>query len=180
MGQGWIKGAIMAYRGDTEFMGDALPEPAYAGDARDLVWKEFSGQFAEYSKGARDNRRAYQFAKVSAILIGAAVTVRAAVGVIAWVTATLAAGIVVLEGLQQMFQWQRNWIEYRRSAEIMREQGLAFAARTGAYAGNDRRDHLAAVMQDVASTENGAWAGRMNGEHTGADSSKTRELNTTK
>ena len=170
----------MAHRGDTEFMGDALPEPAYAGNARDLVRKEFSGQFAEYSNGARNNRRALpglqgfsdSDRRCRNCLRGCR---RHCVG-----DCNIGCWNCCPGSLQQMFQWQRNWIEYRRSAEIMREQGLAFAARTGAYAGNDRRDHLAAVMQDVASTENGAWAGRMNGEHTGADSSKTRELNTTK
>ena len=104
----------MANREGVEFMGELLPEPIDAVDAHDLVWKEFRAQFAQYCKGARNNRRAYQISKVSAIVIGAAVTVCAAVGVIAWLTATLAAGVVVLEGLQQMFQWQRNWIDYRR------------------------------------------------------------------
>ena len=82
----------MANREGVEFMGELLPEPIDAVDAHDLVWKEFRAQFAQYCKGARNNRRAYQISKVSAIVIGAAVTVCAAVGVIAWLTATLAAG----------------------------------------------------------------------------------------
>lgn len=139
-------------------MDDQLPVPIDPGDAADLVWAEFCGQFKNYDHSATNNRLAYQWSKVSAIVIGAAVTVCAAISVMAWVTATLAALLVVLEGMQQMFQWQRNWIEYRRTTETMRQHGLAFAARTGAYAGDDRRERLAGVLREVALTENQAWA----------------------
>src|SRR5664279_1602304 len=130
-------------------MNDQLPVPTDPGDAADLVWAEFCGQFKSYDRSASRSRLAYQWSKVLAIAIAAAVTVCAAIGAVAWVTATLAALVVVLEGLQQMFQWQRNWIEYRRTAESMRQRGLAFAARTGAYTGPDRRDRLAGVLQEV-------------------------------
>jgi hypothetical protein len=146
-------------------MDDQLPVPIDPGDAADLVWAEFCGQFRSYDRNARKNRLAYQCSKVSAIVIAAAVTVCAAIGVLAWVTATLAALVVVLEGLQQMFQWQRNWIEYRRTAETMRQHGLAFAARTGAYAGDERRERLAGLLREMALTENQAWAEGIAGKH---------------
>lgn len=139
-------------------MDDRLPIPGDPYDAADLVWAEFCGQFTIYDRAATRNRLAFQWSKVAAIVLAAAVTVCAALGVFGWVTASLAAVLVVLEGLQQMFQWQRNWIEYRRTAETMRQHGLAFAARTGAYAGADRRDRLAGVLLDVALTENKTWA----------------------
>jgi hypothetical protein len=139
-------------------MDDRLPIPCDPQDAADLVWAEFCGQFASYDRAATRNRFAFQWSKVAAIVIAAAVTVCAASGVFGWVTASLAAVLVVLEGLQQMFQWQRNWIDYRRTAETMRQHGLAFAARTGAYATADRRDRLAGVLLEVALTENKTWA----------------------
>jgi hypothetical protein len=64
-----------------------------------------------------------------------------------------------------MFQWQRNWIEYRRTAETMRQHGLAFAARTGAYAGDERRERLAGLLREMALTENQAWAEGIAGKH---------------
>ena len=151
-------------------MNDRLPIPADLQDAADLVWAEFCGQFASYDRAATRNRLAFQWSKVAAIVIAAAVTVCAASEVLGWVTASLAAVVVVLEGLQQMFQWQRNWIEYRRTAETMRQHGLAFAARTGTYAAADRRDRLAGVMSEAAQAENKTWAEGMTAPNKPANS----------
>lgn len=146
------------------FMGDDLPEPTDAEDAEHLVWAQFRSQFEEYSRAARNNRLAYQSAKVVAIVVAAVVTICAALSAPAWLTASLGGVLVVLEGLQQMFQWQANWIGYRRSAEQMRQHGMAFAAGMAPYEGPDRRRLLAALMRDVALAENTTWAGRMAGK----------------
>jgi hypothetical protein len=107
---------------------------------------------------------AYQASKVAAIVLAAVVTACAGLDVTPWITATLAAAIVVLEGLQQMFQWQANWINYRRAAETLRQHGMAFAAGMPPYDTPDRRQQLAAVMHGVAISENSSWAGRMIGK----------------
>ncbi len=150
-----------------------LPTPTKAEDAEHLVWREFSEQFTEYNVAARNSRLEYQVAKVAAIAIAAAVTVCAGLGVTPWVTASLGAVLVVLEGLQQMFQWQANWISYRRSAETMRQHGFAFAAGMPPYDGPNRLQELAALMQRVASEENGSWGSRMLGKVTGTPAQQT-------
>jgi hypothetical protein len=142
-------------------MGDQLPSPIDPDDAQHLLWAQYTAQFRDYSHAARANRLAYQSSKVLAIVAAAAVTICAALSAPAWLTATLGGLLVVLEGLQQMFQWQTNWITYRRSAEQMRQHGFAFASGMPPYDGVDRRQQLATLMQTVALTENTTWAGRM-------------------
>jgi hypothetical protein len=142
-------------------MGDQLPTPLDTGDAQHLLWAQFTAQFTDYSRAARTNRLAYQSSKVITIVVAAAVTICAALSAPAWLTASLGGVLVVVEGLQQMFQWQTNWITYRRAAEQMRQHGFAFAAAMPPYGGADRRERLAAEMQTVALTENTTWAGRM-------------------
>jgi Protein of unknown function (DUF4231) len=153
--------------GSAPFMGNDLPDPPDRAEAGPLVWLEFKGQFLQYSRGATNNRLAYQCAKVAAIVLAAAVTVCAALSVTAWITASLGAAVVVLEALQQLFQWQANWISYRRSAETMRQHGLAFAAGMPPYDREDRRQRLAAILQEVARSENTGWAGRMTSRSAG-------------
>jgi hypothetical protein len=145
-------------------VGVDLPEPLDEADARHLVWLEFKGQFVEYERLATTSRVAYQASKVAAIVLAAVVTACAGLDVTPWITASLAAAIVVLEGLQQMFQWQANWVNYRRAAETLRQHGLAFAAGMPPYDTPDRRQQLAAVMHGVAISENSSWAGRMTGK----------------
>lgn len=104
----------------TDLMGDDLPTPTNPDDARDLVWMAYRSQFAYFSRGARLNRIAYQTSKIAAIIVAAAVTICAALSVAAWVTASLGGVVVVIQGLQQLFQWQMNWITARQSSETMR------------------------------------------------------------
>ena len=149
---------------EPDWMGDALPDPPDTALATHPVWLAYRSQFAAYSRGARTNRIAYQVTRAVALVIAAAVTVSAGVGGPALLTAGLGAAIVVLEGLQQLFQWHVGWIAYRQAAESMRQHALDFLAGVGRYAPADpvaRMAALARVRRDVALAENWAWAGRM-------------------
>ena len=109
---------------------------------------------------ARKNRLAYQLAKVATLLLAAAVTVLAAIGAPAALSASLAAAIVVVEGLQQLFQWHANWIAYRASAETLRRHAFAYAARTPPYDADDRADRLANALGELTERENLGGPGR--------------------
>jgi hypothetical protein len=80
------------------------------------------------------------------MVFGAAVAVLAAADAPAAITAELAASVVVLEGVQQVFQFHPNWITYRATAETLRQNAFLYVARVGPYASAEsRRDQLAEV-----------------------------------
>jgi hypothetical protein len=139
-------------------MKGSLPQPIDPAVA-DLLWQEFGAQFRWYDHAATRSRRAYQVLKFLALGAGAAVTVLAALGAPAPVTASFGAAIVVIESSQQIGQFHPNWINYRTSAETMRQHGFFYAAGAAPY--NDpqtRRDRLAQVMRKTITSESGTWA----------------------
>jgi hypothetical protein len=71
----------------------------------------------------------------------------------------LGAVVVVLEGLQQLFQFQQNWIAYRVTAQALtRERSLCLAG-AGPYANAERPVALLAQrVERIVSQESGAWA----------------------
>lgn len=142
-------------------MGDDLPDPADPADAGDLVWQEYRAQFHDYSRAARRSRLAYQLSQGAVVVSAALVTLTAALSAPAWVPALLGALITTLAGLQQLSRWQDNWVDYRRSAEEMRQHGFAYAAGTEPYTGPDRRQLLATHRREVALGENARWSSRM-------------------
>ncbi|MBR0734676.1 DUF4231 domain-containing protein [Bradyrhizobium japonicum] len=80
-----------------------------------------------------------------------------------WVTATIGAGAVLLEGLQQLNQWQHNWITYRSTCEALRHEKYSFIARSGSYDGmNEVQAHKALVerVESLVSTEHAKWITR--------------------
>jgi hypothetical protein len=145
-------------------MADELPDPADATLSGTEVWTAYRDQFATYSHGARTNRVAYQTARILSLTAAASVTVSAGLSAAPWVTASLGGLIVVLEGLQQLFQWHENWIAYRQATETMRQHAIDFVSGVAPYDstdGSDRLARLALLRRDVALRESGGWAGRM-------------------
>jgi hypothetical protein len=136
----------------------SLPLPPDAADGRDLLWQELSAQVRWYDRAATRNRLSYLTFKVAALIIGASVTVLAAVSAPAVLTAALAAAIVVEEGVQQVFRFHSNWISYRATAETLRQHAFLYAANVDPYVDpQTRRDRLADVVRNVAAKENASW-----------------------
>ena len=67
--------------------------------------------------------------------------------------------IVVLEGLQQLQQYQQRWTIYRSTAERLKHEKYLFLARAGPYAGAERPEAmLAERVEGLVSQEHAAWA----------------------
>jgi hypothetical protein len=123
------------------------------------AWERLESQLGWYEEKSRQHKRWYQGLKVAQIVIAAAIPVVAAAGGSATVAGALGAVIVVLEGLQQLFRFQENWIAYRVTAEALKREKFLCLARAGAYARADRIEAmLAEQVERIVSQESGAWA----------------------
>ena len=70
----------------------------------------------------------------------------------------MGATIVVFEGLQQLFQFQQNWVSYRSTAEQLKHEKFLFTARAGPYAAVARPEGLLAErVEGLVSQEHSAW-----------------------
>jgi Protein of unknown function (DUF4231) len=142
-----------------QLLGDRLPQPADPAERADVLWQELAALFRWYGRAATSTRLSYQVIKVAVLVIGAAVTVLAATRASSALTAALAASVVVLEGIQQLFQFQSNWITYRGTAEAMRQQAFLYVAQAGPYADTQtRRERLAEFMTEITAKESAGWA----------------------
>lgn len=148
--------------GTWQLLGDRLPQPADPAERADVLWQELDAHFHWYGRGATRTRLSYQVIKVAVLVIGAAVTVLAATRASSALTAALAASVVVLEGILQLFQFQSNWITYRRTAEAIRQQAFLYVAQVGPYADTQtRRERLAEFMAEITAVESTGWASTM-------------------
>jgi competence protein ComGC len=143
-------------------LGGELPPPASAADQQDVLWQEYQAHFRWYDRAATRTRRVYTILKVISLAVAAAVPVLAAIRAQAALTASLAAVVVIVEGIVQLFQLQTNWISYRASAEALRQHGFFYAAQVDPYNNpQTRRDMLAVFLRDATTKENTAWASSM-------------------
>jgi hypothetical protein len=129
-----------------------LPAGGYA-------WKRLEEQLAWYDGKSAHHKDWFQRLKVLQIVIAAAIPVAAGSGASAWLTGSLGAAILVLEGLQQLFQFQQNWVSYRATAEALKHEKYLFLSRAGHYAAATRPEAmLAERVEGLVSQEHAAWS----------------------
>jgi hypothetical protein len=124
------------------------------------VWKRLDEQIHWYDRKSREAKRWYLRLKVVQIVTAAAIPVLAtAWPEKAWIGGAMGAVIVVLEGLQQLFQHHSHWTQYRSTCERLRHEKYLWQANAGPYARSHKPDALLAErVEGLVSQEQAAWA----------------------
>ena len=123
------------------------------------AWARLEDQIAWYDAKSRHNQRWFKGLKALQILIAAAIPVAAGASAPAWLVGGGGALIVVLEGLQQLQQYQQNWTNYRSTCERLKHEKFLFLAQAGPYAAVPRAEGLLAErVEGLVSQEHAAWA----------------------
>lgn len=123
------------------------------------AWDRLEDQLGWYERKATHHREWFHRLKVAQIVVAAAIPVAAAAGASDWVVGALGAVILVLEGLQQLFQFQQNWVGYRGTAEALKHEKHLYLAEAGPYAQAARPDALLAErVEGLVSQEHAAWS----------------------
>src|SRR5215207_2759730 len=115
-------------------------------------------QIAWYDARSQQNQRRFKQFKVCQLVAAAAIPVAAAASAPLWLMGGGGALIVVLEGLQQLQQYQQNWITYRSTCERLRHEKFLFLGRAGPYAAVPNPESaLAERVEGLVSQEHAAW-----------------------
>jgi hypothetical protein len=111
---------------------EAAPDTAASRPAK--VLSRLTDQQSYFDRHSRHNRRWYLSIKVTQIGLAALVPVLSGAGSPAALVGSLGAGIVALEGIQQLFQFHRNWVQYRATAGLLGHEQTLHSVRAGKYA----------------------------------------------
>ena len=111
-----------------------------------------------YERVARQNNVGNKVCKVVGISTAAAVAVLAAAGSAAVLVAGLGAIVVIAQGVQEVFQFQANWVNFGRTKELLKRELALYQAAAGPYARtSDPERLLAERTETVAATELDTW-----------------------
>ena len=123
------------------------------------AWERLEDQLRWYDRNSAHHKDWFQRLKVLQIVIAAAIPLAAGADASAWVTGSLGAAIVVLEGFQQLFQFQQNWVGYRATAEALKHEKFLYLAHAGPYREAPARDALLAErVEGLVSQEHAVWS----------------------
>ena len=129
-------------------------QPAASGPA----WDRLEDQVGWYDRKSQAAQRAYKRLKVLQLVAAAAVPVVAAAEAAAWITAGFGGVVLVLEGVQQLGQYQSNWITYRSTCEALKHEKYLYVAGAGPYRDSDDPSVvLAEHVEGLVSQEHARW-----------------------
>jgi hypothetical protein len=115
-------------------------------------------QIAWYDKKSNQNQHWFKRLKILQIVTAAVIPVAAALGVAAKPIGAAGALIVILEGLQQLQQYQQNWTTYRSTCERLKHEKYLYLAHAGPYTAAPRPEALLAErVEGLVSQEHAAW-----------------------
>jgi hypothetical protein len=145
-------------------MGVEAP-PAEGVDARAAAspppsptWARLEEQIEWYDRKSGSAQRWFKRLKIAQIVTAAAIPVMAGNSAPAWLVGGAGALIVVLEGLQQLQQYQQNWASYRATCERLKHERFLFMAQAGPYATSAEPEALLAErVEGLVSQEHAAW-----------------------
>ena len=133
----------------------AIGDPSVPGHAGARI----EDQLRWYDAKSIAAQRKYKAVKLLQLITAAAVPVAAAAGAAAALTAALGGGLLVLEGLQQVGQYHRTWIDYRSTWEQLQREKFLFLSHAGQYArARDPARLLAERVESVVSGETTGWS----------------------
>ncbi len=123
--------------------------PTYARLEDQIQWYEQKSGF---------NHRRFVTIKGAQLLAAAAIPVIATIDSPAAVAAALGAAVVVLEGFQQLNQYQQNWSSFRSTAEALKHEKYLYLASAGPYRHSRRAVPLLADrIEGLISQEHAKW-----------------------
>jgi len=127
--------------------------------AESPAWARLQEQIGWYDEKSRVCQQRFKLLKILQIFTAAAIPVAVVLSAADWLVAGAGALIVVLEGLQQLEQYQQNWTAYRSTCEQLKHEQFLYLAGAGPYRDAADRDLLLAEhVEGLVSQEHAAWA----------------------
>ena len=121
------------------------------------TWVRLEDQLRWYDRKSLAAQRAFKRVKVAQLVLSAGVPIAVASKAPGVVTAMLGGLVVVLEGVQQLYQWQTNWVLYRSTHEALAHEKYLYLAQSGPYSGAQRHRVLAERVEGLVSQEHAKW-----------------------
>lgn len=135
-----------------------MTTPGATDDEPDSGYPRLEQQIRWYDRKSGQAQRRFKSVKVAEFVFSAAVPLVALLN--GPITAILGLVAVVLEGIQQLNQWQHNWITYRSTCEALRHEKYSYLGRSSVYDGledAEAKKVLVERVESLISTEHAKW-----------------------
>jgi hypothetical protein len=135
-----------------------LDAPRRSASANGVTLERLEDQIAWYDGKSTQNQRRFKALKASQLVMAGSIPILAALRLSASIGGSLGALVVIVEGFQQLNQYQQNWTTYRSTCEALKHEKYLYLASAGPYANAlDPEALLAERIEGLISQEHAKW-----------------------
>jgi ABC-type multidrug transport system fused ATPase/permease subunit len=126
----------------------------------DVTLARLEDQINWYDKSSNSSQQKFKLLKIAVIVAAALIPFLTAFSAVPpFIVAVLGILVTVLEGIQQLNQYQANWISYRSTCEALKHEKFLFLASAGPYStAKNSQQLLAERIESLVSQEHAKWA----------------------
>jgi hypothetical protein len=140
-------------------------------DATTYIANRLDEQQQWLSQKSKSNQQKYKALKITEIICAASlpflVGFNEKIPVFNYITGILGVLIVIFNGIQQLYKFRDNWINYRASAEALKREKFLFEAGTAPYNVPEAFPLLVTRVETILSAENTIWKINLEEKHAG-------------
>jgi hypothetical protein len=126
--------------------------------AGDDTMGRLEDQINWYDRASGRSKLWYFGLKIIEIAAAALIPLAAGLGSVPSLTGGLGALVVLLEGLQHLFQFHASWIGYRATCEALRHEKFLYLGKAAHYRrAEDSHALLAEKVEEFVSREHAQW-----------------------
>ena len=134
-------------------------------EQKHLILERLEDQIYWYDRRSLSALRNYRVLKLSQVLLAALIPFSSAFPIpdlqFRWIAAALGFLVLMIEALQQLNQYQQNWIAARSTCEALKHEKYLYLAGAGPYGNTDsiarRLALLAERTEQLVSREHAQW-----------------------
>ena len=120
-------------------------------------------QIGWYDRKSLSNKKWFYLFQIIVLVMSAAVPVVSVLSVVfedTWIRfciAILGAIVTISAGIISLYQFRKNWIEYRSTAEALKHEKFMFKTKTGPYSKGEAFPVFVERIEALISRENTDW-----------------------
>ncbi len=125
-----------------------------------ITLQRLDDQIGWYDGKSQSAQRWFKVLKIAQLVIAGLIPLASVFPIPApeKVASVLGLLILIVEGVQQLNQYQANWISYRSTCEALRHEKFLFEAKAGPYSNSERPlELLAERVEGLISQEHAKW-----------------------
>lgn len=125
---------------------------------KSIVLKRLEQEIDWYSKNSKSNQMWYKRLSILEIIFAALVPFAVVIKINVVFIAVFGLLIIIIQGLQGLFQFQNHWLSYRSTAENLKHEKYLWLAKAGPYSNESNSEkNLAERIESIISQENSKW-----------------------